>query len=69
MAYRLRDEGWHLLTKTYGNNYQGYALGVLVHDDGTIVDILIDEGNKNTPTWSVDEGGDGSGRQGPDQAP
>lgn len=53
VAWRLRDRGAGLLTKPSGNNCQGFAVDIVAFADGSIVDMLIDGGKTNGPTWNV----------------
>lgn len=55
----LMNPAYGLLSKTSGNNCQGYATDVVMRDNGEGFDILGDGGNANNPQWTstgVDDG-------------
>jgi hypothetical protein len=54
VAWQLRVETAGLLTKTSGNNCDGYATDIVAYPDGRIFDILIDAGASNGPAWNAD---------------
>lgn len=51
VAWRLRAMGFGLLSKTAGNNCEGYATDIVVDSIGGYYDILGDGGNANVPQW------------------
>lgn len=53
-AYTWRAEGWGLLEKTTGTNYQGYAIDVLVNVRARqAVDCLYSSETIGGPQWSA----------------
>lgn len=53
-AYTWREEGWGLLEKTTGTNYQGYSIDVLVNvRERQAVDCLYSSETIGGPQWSV----------------
>lgn len=53
VAWGLRGGGAGLLSKTSGNNVQGYATDIVCYQDGRAYDVLLDGGNRNIPTWNA----------------
>lgn len=62
VAWGLRDGGAGLLSKTSGNNCDGYATDIIVYRDGRAFDILGDGGNANVPNWLPTDVDDPAGR-------
>jgi hypothetical protein len=54
VAWALRGEGAGLLYKPSGNNAHGYAVGEICYSDGSLFDILRDDGGANDPQWNPD---------------
>lgn len=53
VALELGD-GWGLITKSSGSNYQGYSKDVIINrDTGLFVDCLVSSETKATPAWQV----------------
>lgn len=53
-AYTWRAEGWGLLEKTAGNNYNGYSVDVIVNvHELQAVDCLGDAEGEGRPQWAV----------------
>jgi hypothetical protein len=50
-AWRLRETGAGLLSKTSGAQCQGFAVDVVAYADGRTFDVLIDGGQANGPDW------------------
>lgn len=51
-AWKLRGEGAGLLSKTSGNNCQGYSVDLIIYPDGYIYDILNGTApDGNGPAW------------------
>src|SRR5574343_1830740 len=48
----LIGEGFGLVSKPSGNNYNGYSVDVLMRKDGRAVDCLRDGEGAAVPTWS-----------------
>lgn len=52
-AWKLQSEGAGLLSKTFGNNCQGYAVDIIAYPDGYIYDILNGTApDGNGPMWN-----------------
>ena len=60
VAWRLRATGAGLLDKPNGTQCQGRAVDIIAYPGGGIVDILIDAGGANGPTWALGEPVDAS---------
>lgn len=58
VAWEMRGEGWGLHAKESGNQCQGYSVDVLLHPSGQYVDLLVDAGGANGPSWQIHTGGD-----------
>jgi len=53
VAWGLREYGIGLVSKSSGNNWQGYSVDYLCWANGDGVDILGDAGGANTPQWAA----------------
>lgn len=53
VAWALRFTGARLVEKTSGNNCRAFAVDLVGFSDGSYVDMLIDSGGANEPTWNV----------------
>ena len=53
VAWGLREYGIGLVSKSSGNNWQGYSVDYLCWANGDGVDILGDAGGGNTPQWAA----------------
>ena len=53
VAWGLRGTGAGLLSKPSGNNCDGFAVDIIAFATGSYVDILVDSGGANTPSWST----------------
>jgi hypothetical protein len=54
VAWRLRAQGAGYIRKTAGqNNCNLHGVDIVMFKDGRIVDILIDAGNSNGPSWDT----------------
>src|SRR3954470_21064862 len=51
VAWMLRNEGAGLLSKTTGNNCDGFATDIIAYPGGHIFDILVSGGDVNGPSW------------------
>lgn len=52
VAILLSSEGAGLLAKPTGNNCEGYAVDVIIYEDGSLFDILgAGQEGSNTPHW------------------
>lgn len=61
-AWKLQSEGGGLLSKTSGNNCQGYAVDIIAYPDGYIYDILNGTApDGNGPMWNPAGCGPASG--------
>lgn len=47
-------QGAGLLFKDWGNNCDGYAVGIICYPDGRHYDILQDDGGLNGPVWNLE---------------
>ena len=53
-AYTWRREGWGLLAKNFGTNWNGYSIDVLVNvQTREAVDCLISSETAGVPTWNL----------------
>ena len=53
-AYTWKHEGWGLLAKPTGTNYNGYSIDVIVNvQERQAVDVLISSETQGVPTWNV----------------
>jgi len=53
VAWGLREYGIGLVSKSSGNQWQGYSVDYLCWGNGDGVDILGDAGGANIPQWSA----------------
>jgi hypothetical protein len=58
VAWELRNQGWNLIFKTAVQNgcsypeHERYAVDALLHNDGTVIDCLINAETENIPAWN-----------------
>lgn len=53
VAWALRFGSARLVEKTSGNNCRAFAVDLVAFADGSYVDMLVDSGGENGPTWNV----------------
>ena len=52
-AWRMRTDGAGILDKPGGNNCRGYAVDIIVYQDGQIYDVLVNAETENRPAWQA----------------